>query len=154
MGTTLTNQNSIHEEMKSRLKSGNVWYRSVQNILSASLLSKEINTKIYVTVNLPAVSYGCEVWSLTLREAHRLRVFKNRVLKREEISREWRRLHNGELYELYSSSNIIRVIKSRIIIIWAGYVAWMGRVEMCTGFWWGDLMERDHLENLDVDGRV
>ena len=95
MGTTLTNQSS-NAEMKSRLKSGNVWYRSVQNILSSSLLFKEINTKIYLTVNLPAVSYGCEVWSLTLREAHRLRMFENRVLKGDEISREWRRLHNEE----------------------------------------------------------
>jgi len=116
------------------------------------LLSKEINTKIYVTVILPAVSYGCEVWSLTLREAYGLTVLENRVqreifwLKWDKISREWRRLRNEELYELYSSSTIIRVIKSRIII-WAGHVARMGRVEMRTEFWWGGLIDKDHLEN-------
>jgi hypothetical protein len=69
------------------------------------------------------------------------------------MSREWRKLHNEELYELYCSPNIIRLIKSRIII-WAGHVARMGQVEMRTGFWWGDLMDRDHLENPGVDGRV
>ena len=96
-------------------------------------------------------------FGLTLREAHGLRVLENRVLreifwlKRDEVIGEWRRLHNEELYDLYSSSNITRVIKSRIII-WAGNVARMGRVEMSTGFWWGDLMDRDHLENLGVDG--
>jgi len=86
-------------------------------------------------------------------------VFENRLLreivwlKRDEISREWRRLHNDELYELYSLSNTIRVIKSRIIM-WAGHVARMGRVEMRTGFWRGDLMDREHMENLGVDGSV
>jgi hypothetical protein len=79
--TEHVNKNFMHEEMKSRLKSGSVWYSSVQNILSSSLLSKKINTKIYITVILPAVSYGCEVWSLTLREAHGLRVLKNGVLR-------------------------------------------------------------------------
>jgi hypothetical protein len=77
------------------------------------------------------VFYGCETWSLTLRDEHRLRVFENRVLwrifgpKRDEIRREWRRLHNEELNELYSLPNIIRVIKSRIMK-WEGHVARMG----------------------------
>jgi hypothetical protein len=94
--TALTNQNYIQEEIKSRLMSGNVYYHSVQNLLSASLLSKNIKIKIYRTIILPIVLYGCETWwSLTLTEKDRLRVFENRVLrrifgpKREEITRKW-----------------------------------------------------------------
>jgi len=60
LGTTLTNQNSIQEEIKSRLKSGNVCYHSVQNLLSSSLLSKNLKIKIYRTIILPVVLYGCE----------------------------------------------------------------------------------------------
>jgi hypothetical protein len=131
LGTTLTNQNSIHAEIKSRLKSGNACYHSVQNLLSSSLLSKNVKIKIYRTIMLPVVLNGCESWSLTLREECRLRVFENRVLrrilgpKRDEVKGEWRRLHNKELYALYSSPNIIRVIKSRTLRL-AGHVARMG----------------------------
>ena len=78
LGTTLTNQNSIQEEIKSRLKLGNACYHSVQNLLSSSLISKNLKIKIYRTVILPVVFYGCETWSLTLRDEHRLRVFENR----------------------------------------------------------------------------
>jgi hypothetical protein len=86
LGTTLTNQNSIHEEIheiKSRLKSGNACNHSVQNFLSSSLISKNVKIKIYRTIIiLPFVLYGCESWSLTLREECRLRVFENKVLRR------------------------------------------------------------------------
>jgi hypothetical protein len=82
LGTTLTDQNSIQEEIKSRLKSGNVCYYLVQNLLSSSLLSEHSNIKIYRTVILCAILNGCETWSLTLKEGHRLRVFENRVLRR------------------------------------------------------------------------
>ena len=82
LGTTLTNQNSIQEEIKSRLKSGNACCHSVLNLLFSSLLSKNLKIKIYRTKILPVVLYGCETWSLTLREEHRLRVFENRVLRR------------------------------------------------------------------------
>ena len=82
LGTTLTNKNSIQEEIKSRLKLGNACYYSVQNFLSSSLLSKKLKIKIYRTIILPVVLYGCESWPLTLREEHRLRVFENRVLRR------------------------------------------------------------------------
>ena len=82
LGTTVTNQNYIQEEIKSRLKLGNAGYHSVQNLLSSSLLSKNIKIKIYRTIIFPVVSYGCETWSLTLREEHRLRLFENRVLRR------------------------------------------------------------------------
>ena len=82
LGTTLTNQNSIQEEIKRRLKLGNVCYHSVQNLLFSSLLSKNLKIKIYRIIILPVVLYGFETWSLTLREEHRLRVFENRVLRR------------------------------------------------------------------------
>jgi hypothetical protein len=83
VGTTLMNQNSIQKKIKSRLKSGNVCYHSVQNLLSSSLLSKTLKTNIYRTIIFPVAVYGCGTWSLTLREEHRLRVFANRVLKRK-----------------------------------------------------------------------
>jgi len=82
LGTTLKTQNSIQEEIKSRLKSGNACYHSVQNLLSSSLLSKNLEIKIYRTMILPVVLYGCGTWSLTLREEQRLRVFENRVLRK------------------------------------------------------------------------
>jgi hypothetical protein len=80
---------------------------------------------------LPVVLYGCETWSLTLREERRLRRFENRVLrrifgpKRDEVTVEWRKLHNEELSYLYSLPNIVRVIKSRRMK-WAGHMARMG----------------------------
>jgi hypothetical protein len=87
--------------------------------------------KIYKTVLLPVVLYGCETWSVTLREEHRLRVFENRVLrrifgpKRDEVTGELRKLHSGELHNLYSSPDIIRQMKSRRMM-WAGHVARVG----------------------------
>ena len=79
--TTLTNQNSIQEEIKSRLISGNAFYHLVQNPLSSSLLSKNIKIKTHTTIILPVFEYGCETWSLTLREERRLEAFENRVLR-------------------------------------------------------------------------
>jgi hypothetical protein len=81
LGATLTDQNDIHDEIKSRLNSGNACYYSVQNLLSSRLISKNLKFKTYKTLLLPVVLYGCETWSLTLREEHRLRVFANRVLR-------------------------------------------------------------------------
>jgi len=134
---TLTNQNSISEEIKSRWKSGNACYHSVQNLLSSRLLSKNLKIKIYRIVILPVILYGCETWSLTLREERKVRVFENRVLRkifgprRDEVTGEWRRLHNEELNDLYPSPNIVRVIKSRRMR-WAGHVARMGEErEVC-----------------------
>jgi hypothetical protein len=82
LGMTLKNQNDIHDETKSRLNLGNASYYSVQNILSSHLISKNLKIKIHKTIILPVVLYGCETWSLTLREEHRLRVFENRVLRK------------------------------------------------------------------------
>jgi len=99
LGTSITNQNSVSEEIKSRLRSGNACYHSVQNILSSRLLSKNLKIKIHRTIILPVVLYGCETWSLTLREQRKLRVSENMVLRRifgprrDEVTGEWRRLH-------------------------------------------------------------
>jgi hypothetical protein len=105
-GTTVTNQNLIQKEIKRRLDSGNACYHSVQSLLSSRLLSKNLKIRIYKMIILPVVLYGCETWSLTLREEHGLRVFENRVLKRifgpkrDEVIGEWRKLHNEELHDL------------------------------------------------------
>jgi hypothetical protein len=137
LGTILTNQN-IYDEIKSILNPGNACSYSVQNLLSSRLISKNLKIKIYKTVILPVVLYGCETWFLTLREERRLRVFENRVLrkifgpKREEDG-SWRKLHNVELHSLYSSPSIVRVIKSRRMRC-AGHVASMERC--LQGFGW------------------
>jgi hypothetical protein len=118
LGTTQRNRNCSHEEIKSRLKSGNACYRSVQNLLSSRLLSKNTKIRVYRTIILPVVLHRCETLSLTLREGQRLRVFENRMLrrifgpKRDEATGEWRRLRNEERNDLYSSPNIIRVTRS------------------------------------------
>ena len=105
--------------------------RLFMTLLSSRLLSKNLKIKIYKTIILLVVLYGCETWSLTLREERRLRVFGNRVLrkvfgpKRDEVTAEWKKLHNEELNDLYSLPNIVRVVKSRRMR-WAGHVARMG----------------------------
>jgi len=94
-----------------------------------------------------------------LREERKLRVLENMVLRRifgtsrDEVTREWRRLHNEELNDLYSSPNIVRVIKSRRMR-WAGHVARMGEAKGRTGSWWGNRREGDHWGDLGVDGWI
>ncbi|KAJ4434403.1 hypothetical protein ANN_22964, partial [Periplaneta americana] len=131
LGATVTNINDTREEIKHRINMGNACYYSVEKLLSSSLLSKNLKVRIYKTVILPVVLYGCETWTLTLREEHRFRVFENKVLrkifgtKRDDVTGEWRKLHNTELHALYSSPDVIRNIKSRRLR-WAGLVARMG----------------------------
>jgi hypothetical protein len=131
--TTVTNQNFIHEEMKSRLNSGNVCYHFVQSVMSFFFIYKNIKIKICRTKILSLVLYGCETWSLTLRDKHRLRVLENRVLKRifglkrEEVAGGWKRLHNEEFHNLYASPNIIRRMES------AGHVARKGEMRNTYG---------------------
>jgi len=90
----------------------------MQNLSCFSLVSKNIKIKIHRTIMLTVVMYGCETWSLTLREERRLSVFENRVLrrifgpKRDEVTGEWRKLYNEEFGDLYCSANIVRTIKS------------------------------------------
>ena len=127
---------------------------------SSSLLSKNLKIKIYRTIILPVVFYGCETWSLTLREERRLRVYENRVLrrifgiKRDKVTRDWRKLHNEELNDLYFSPNIVREIKS-IRMKWAGHIACMGeRKRRIQGFGGGNLKERDHLGDPGVEGKI
>jgi hypothetical protein len=103
LGTRVTNQNLIQEEIRRRLNSVNACYHSVQSILPSRLLSTNIKIRIYKTIILPVVLYGCKTWPLTLKEEHRLKVFENRVLrrifgpKRDEVTGGWRKLHNEEL---------------------------------------------------------
>jgi hypothetical protein len=117
LGTTLTDQNFLHEEIKNRLNSGNACYQSVQSLLSSHLISGNVKVKIYRTIILPVILYGSATWSLTLREEHRLRVFENRVLrrifgpKRDDVTGGCRKMQNGELHNLYSSPDVIRQVK-------------------------------------------
>jgi hypothetical protein len=101
--------------------------------------------------------YGCETWSLSGR--NEIEVFENRVLrrifgpKRDEVIRVWRKLHNEELNDLYHSPIIFKLIKSRRLRL-AGRVAFRGRGKMYTGFWWGNVRERDHLEDPSLGGMI
>jgi len=138
LGTTLTFQNFIQEDIKSRLNSGNACYHSVQNHLSSSFLCKNLKNKVYKNIILPVVLYECKTWSLTLRDERRLRVLGNRVLrrifghKRDVVAGEWRKVCVGELNCLYSSSIIVRTIKSRRMRL-AGHVARMREKRLLQG---------------------
>jgi hypothetical protein len=151
LGMTVTNQNLIQEEIKSIPNLGNARKRSVQPLLSFHLQSKNVKIRIYKTLIFPVVLYGCETWSLTLREEQRLRVLEDRVLrkifglKRDEVIVDWRKLHNVELHNLYCSPSIIRMMKSRRMR-WAGHVARMGEKINAYRILVGKLEEKRPLE--------
>jgi hypothetical protein len=159
LGTTVTNHNLIEEEIKRGLCSGNASYYSVQSLLSSRLLSRNLKMRIYQTIILPVISYGCETWSLTLTQNHRLRLFENKVLrrifrlKRDEVTGEWRKLHNEELHDLYSSPSIIRKMKL-MEMRWTGHIAQMGGrgTRMCC--WRESKRERALWEDQDVGGWI
>jgi len=126
----------------------------------SSKFKEETSSCIQVNmVIFPVVLCGCETWSLTSRQEHRLRMFENGVLrrifgpKRDDGTGEWRKLSNEELNDLYCLLNIIQVSKSRTTR-WAEHVAHMGRGEVHTGLLWGNLRERDQLEDPGVEGRI
>ena len=131
----------------------------MQNLLSSSLLSKKTNIEINGTIILPVVWYGCETWSLTLREERRLMAFENGVLrrifgpKRDEVTAAWRKIHNEELNGLYSSPNIVRVIKSRRMR-WARHVASVGERRGAYRILVEKPEGKNHLKDPGVDGKI
>jgi len=122
----------------------------MQNPLSSSFLYKNVKIKIYRTLILPVVLFGCETWSHTIRKEHGLRVFDNRVLrrifepKRNEATEEWKRLHKEELYDLCSSTNVMRLIKARL--------AWHVALRRNSRRAYRVLVGKPE-ENIDADGR-
>ena len=137
------------------MKSEKACCHSVQNILSTSLQSKTMTIQVYRTLILPVVLYGCETWSLTLREEGRMRLFESRVLRRifgsrkDEVTGKWRKLRNEELTGLYSTPNTIWLNKLRRMR-WAGHVARM--VERCAYRFL--LGKHEGKRQLGVDGRI
>ena len=124
----------------------------MQNLLFSCLQSKNVKIKVYRTIILPFVLYGCETALLTLREEHKPVVLENRLLrrifgpKREKVTGKWRRLHNEELNDLYSDDKMKERCGACSTYWWRGGE----HIE----FWWEDLRKRDHLEDPGIDGRI
>ena len=127
------------------------------SVLLLTNLFLVLNFASLMTNHLKPLNHNSQKWKFN--SIPMLRVFKNRVLRRifgprrDEVTGEWRRLHNEELSDLYSSPNIVRLIKSRRIR-WAGHVARMGEERVCIGCWWGNRRERDQWGGLGVDGWI
>jgi hypothetical protein len=141
---TVTNQNLIQEEIKTKLNSGNACYHSVQNIPSSRLLSKNFKIRIYKTIILPVFLQGCKTLSLTLREEQKTVLRRIFGPKRDEVTGEWTKLHNEKLHDLYSSPSIIGIIKARRMRL-AGHVARMGRRGTPIVCWWQSQREGGHI---------
>jgi hypothetical protein len=115
----------MYEEIKNRLNSGNTCCCSVQSLLPSHLLSRNVKVKIYKTIIMPVVFYGWEMWCVTLREEHRLRVFENRVLRgifgpeRDQVTGEWRKLYSGELHKCTHHQISLRRLNQGEEVGWA-----------------------------------
>ena len=146
----------LNEDIKSRMNSGNVCYHTVHSLLSCVLISKNMKTETHRTINLLV-----ETWSHTLREKHRLRVFKNMALRRifgsktDDVTADWRKLHNLELHDLYSSPNNNLMTKPRtmrrawhVARVWGG---WRAPYRVLVG---GNLRERENLEHLGIGDEI
>ena len=129
----------------------------MQNLLSSSFLSKNVKIDIYRAIISPVVLYGCDTWSLPLTQERRLRVFQNRVLrgifesKEDEVTGVWRKLHNEEINNLYYFTTYYsgdQIEKNDM----GGECCTVGK--LYKGFWWGNLSEREHLEDPGVDGKT
>jgi hypothetical protein len=135
LGSSVSDHNRFLGGIKSRPNSGNACYHLIRNLLSSRLLSKNIKIRIYKTIILPVVLYGCKTLSLISREEHGLRVFENRELRRifepteVKLQKAEKKLHHEELDYFYSSPSIIIMIRS-MRMSWAEYVARMGRRRM------------------------
>jgi hypothetical protein len=112
LGTTVTNQNCIHEEIKSKVTMGNACYHSLQSLLSSRLLFKNLKSKICRTINLSFVLYGHETWFLTLREEHRLMVYENRVLRRifGPKTKEGRRIGEDCIMRSFTTCTLLQIL--------------------------------------------
>ena len=157
--TTLTNQNSIQEEIKSKNEVRECMLLFGAETFVFQFANQKFKDEDIQNYNFACFLCGCETWSLTMREERRLRVFENRVLRiifgptRDVVIREWRKLHNEKLNDLYSSPSIVRVMKSRRMR-WAGYVSRMGERRGAYRVLVGKHGERHHLGDPGVNGRI
>jgi hypothetical protein len=152
------NQNYIQEEIKNRMKSGNACYHLVQNLLSSSQLSKNVKIQIYRIIILSVVLYRRGTWSFTLRKEFRLSELQNRVLrifgtKKDEVTGEWRKLHDEQLNYLYSSPNIIQVIKQKRMR-WAGHITHMTERRGAYKVLVGKPGRKRPFEEPGIEGRI
>jgi len=152
-GINLTYQNSIHEEIQSRMQSGNSCYHSVQNLLSSTLLSKNIKTKTCTTVILPVSWYGCEAWSLTKEETQAEDVWEGIWDQKRWGNREAEKtIQQGTSSSILLTKYSAHQINTNEMGNARGHI-W-GTQNVHTGFFWRDMMETDHLEDLRIDGSV